>query len=258
MNKTDKSTTLPTISRKVRGAFHTAKQWVGRRKALAAGLGVAVLATLVVVGLGAFGLPDWKVVDTVTTSIGAKPTLDELQAKANKDPKDAEAQLELAHASFDAGKKEQALKAYDKALGLDPKLASARVEANLLDGFGTARQAGSMTLITKHKLVGTTDRLKALARNKQWAVRTGAVATLDKLGQADRADWTALWLADLKEPDCEIRRNAVEKLGRFGDERALTPILVAAKKDDDTTAWYEFSCLGGRPEDAQKKILARR
>ena len=49
-----------------------------------------------------------------------------------------------------------------------------------------------------------------------------------------------------------------EKLGEFGDKSTLSSIKAAAKKDADSTAWYQSSCLGSRSEDAEKKIVARK
>ena len=64
--------------------------------------------------------------------------------------------------------------------------------------------------------------------------------------------------ARVASPDCEVRRGAVEKLGRLGDKRALDEIRAAKSTDQANTPWYAFSCLGDRTEDAEQRILARR
>jgi HEAT repeat protein len=84
------------------------------------------------------------------------------------------------------------------------------------------------------------------------------VATLDRLGKATHNDWERLWLTDLSEKSCDVRRNAVEKLGQFGDKASIAAIKAAKKKDDAETHWWQFSCLGGKANDAETKILARR
>nr|HNH84979.1 HEAT repeat domain-containing protein [Acidobacteriota bacterium] len=41
------------------------------------------------------------------------------------------------------------------------------------------------------------------------------------------------WLRDLKAPERETRRRAVEELGRSGDERAVAPLVEVLRKDAD-------------------------
>jgi hypothetical protein len=52
----------------------------------------------------------------------------------------------------------------------------------------------------------------------------------------------------------------VEELGKKGDRRALQAIRKAKKKDEKTKKGWLFSstCLGNRPAEAEKKILAHK
>jgi tetratricopeptide (TPR) repeat protein len=228
------------------------------KKRLAIVLAVPVLITGAAVAYALVFKPHLKVIDVVNAKVGIAPTVEELKAAIAKDPKNAQAHLDLGHAWFDGGKWENALAAYDTALALDPALMSDRVATNALACFGTSHQGSAWGLIVKRKLLSTEEGLRTLTADRRHGVRTNAVAALDRLGKAQRADWLRVWIADTKEDSCEVRRNAIDKLGEFGDKSALAAIKRADKKDDGQTAWYALSCLRGRPEEAEKKILARR
>lgn len=58
--------------------------------------------------------------------------------------------------------------------------------------------------------------------------------------------------------DCDVRRSAVENLGREGDRRALSAIREAKKQDKGTGNGFSGACLGDRPDEAEKRILASR
>ena len=75
---------------------------------------------------------------------------------------------------------------------------------------------------------------------------------------SDRDGLMNLWTMDLTSGDCDVRRNAVESLGKLGDRRALDEIRSAKKKDEAETPWYKPSCLGGLAKDAEAQILARK
>jgi hypothetical protein len=213
---------------------------------------------VLVVGGLMFFKPDLRVVDMVNAKVGAAPTYDELKEAVAKDPKNAVLQVDLGHAAWEKGKKETALAAYDRALSLDPSVASSRMTDNLVACFGNPCMMPAYNIILARKLTGAEGALRALVPDKRHVVRINAVGLLDKLGKAQKDDWMAVWIQDTTEDDCDVRRNAVEKLGEFGDKTALQAIRDANKKDDEQTKWYQLSCLRGRPEDAEKKILARR
>lgn len=265
MSKTDKkfsvvksgSNKLDTLKKEAKRRF----KGVSLKRVLA-GSGIGVALMLLVAAWVTWHhppvLPDLKVIDQVEAKLGVAPTLNELKLAAAKEPKNANAQLELAHAYFDANQRAAALVHYDAALKLDPKLASDRVVKNLVSCAGTGEQNAAFALISKHKLSGAEPALHTLHADRSYPVRAGAVATLDRLGKANHDDWERMWIADLSEKSCDVRKNAVEKLGQFGDRAAVSAIKWAKKKDDAETRWWQFSCLGGKADDAQKQILARR
>jgi tetratricopeptide (TPR) repeat protein len=262
MAKTDKSNLLKTGMTQVAQVVNAAKRRISPRNWLFISLGILLVGA---VALAVAFRKDLKgnpvaAVTTVANKIEAAvaPTLDDLKAAVAKDPKDAKAQLALGDALFAAGKQQPGLAAYDAALGLDPKLANDKLAENLVGCFGTPNQAAAYNVILHRNVIGAEPALHKLANDKRHTVRTNAVAALDKLGKVTRDDWMSMWILDTNEENCDLRRNAVEKLGQFGDRRALTAIRSANKKDDDQTHWYQLTCLRSRPEDAEKKILARR
>ncbi len=204
------------------------------------------------------GLPDSKAIDKAMDTLGVKRTLPELVKMAQADPKDASIQLDLGHAYFEAGQRVSALKAYDKALQLDETAASDRMVENLISCYGTEEMGAAGAIITRYKLVDGEDELRALVSNKKMRIRNGALTTLDGLKKAQRDDFLTVYTLDLSSPDCDVRRGALEKLGRLGDKRALDEIRAAKRTDQANTPWYAFSCLGDRPEDAEQRILAKR
>ena len=88
--------------------------------------------------------------------------------------------------------------------------------------------------------------------------RREALRTLDKLGQAKRADRAGFYMLDLKASACATRRRAVTKLAVYGDKRAIPALQAADKKDEDETPWYKPTCLGDDPAEAVAAIRARR
>ena len=185
-------------------------------------------------------------------------TVPELVAMAQADPKDASIQVELGDAYFEAGQRVPALRAYDRALRLDRSSATRRMLENLVSCYGSREMGPAAAIIAQYRLEGSEDALRALVSSAKWGVRNGALETLERLEKARREDFLAVYTRDLASTDCDVRRGAVEKLGRLGDKRALDGIRAAARKDDADTPWYAFSCLGNRPERAEERILASR
>ena len=228
------------------------------RPKLFGGIAGGVVVAGCAVTLALHGLPDSKAFDGLMDSVAMKHTLPELVKIAQADPNDASLQVDLGNAYFEAGQRAPALRAYDKALRLDETAATDRMIENLVSCYGTREMGPAGAIITRYKLVGSEDELRALVSNKKWLIRNGALNTLDGLNKAWRDDFLTVYTLDLASSDCDIRRGAVENLGRLGDKRALDEIRAAKKRDEAATPWYAFSCLGDRPEDAEERILAKR
>lgn len=165
---------------------------------------------------------------------------------------------DLGHAELAAGRPTAALKAYDKAVSLDRKM----VDDKLLTNLGTyyynpKLQPAAADFIIRHKLVEAEGRLERMTDHSDHAVRWAALDTLEKLGKATRFTHRRALIADLEEANCDVRRKAAEKLGELGDPHAIASLREAKKKDHDSTPWYKATCLGSRPDKAEKLILAK-
>jgi len=226
---------------------------------------VAIGATcfaLVAVGVGA-----WWFHHTHPASVGPleamtahlpaiHPTLRDLAAQVAQNPKDAQARVALGRAEFESGAHAKALTEYQKALWTDPKVATEEMVQDLVACFGTKEQSAAQTLIAEYKLVQATEGLEKLTSDNRYAVRLAALSDLERLGRATHSDHLHVLVKDLENSDCDVRRHAVAALGDLGDQRAVQPITVAKQKDDQATPWYKMRCIGGRADDAEKKILS--
>jgi len=187
---------------------------------------------------------------------GSPPTVAELQkdATTTNSPQQWRA---LGHAEFAKGHVMAALKAYDRALSLDHAAADEPMRTNLAAAYYGKAQPAAQELIVRYKLVDLTPRLERLTDDGDSRVRWGAMSTLEKLGKTSKYDYRRALTADLDSPQCEVRRKAIERLGEMGDEHAIPTLRLAKKKDHDSTPWYKASCLGSRPDKAEKQILAK-
>lgn len=193
---------------------------------------------------------------TVVQDQLSKPSFEELAARVRKDPSDGRSHRELGHAYFEKNQRLSGLRSYERALVQDRSLLDDTLLANLVKSYGTAEQGDASSLITRMKLVEIEPKLDDLSKDKRYKVRWAALQTLERLGKASRKDFVNAWMTDLGSQDCDVRRAAVENLGREGDRRALSAIREAKKQDKGTGNWFSGTCLGDRPEEAEKRILA--
>jgi hypothetical protein len=193
---------------------------------------------------------------TVVQDQLVKPSVEVLSARVKKDPSDGRSQRELGHALFEKNQRLHGLRSYERALVQDRSLLDDTLLANLVKSYGTPEQGEASSLITRMKLVEIEPKLDDLSKDKRYKVRWAALQTLERLGKASRRDFVNAWMIDLASQDCDIRRSAVENLGREGDRRALSAIREAKKKDKGTGSWFRGTCLGDRPDEAEERILA--
>jgi len=217
-----------------------------------------VAGAIVAVGAGGAAIAFDVVPDVVAVNAFAPATVKTARADVRARPNDALAQRTLAHALWAAKKRHAAVRAYDRALGIDAGVADAETAANLVASFGSRDQREAEALIWKHKLVGAEDGLRTLVKSRAHGVRWGAVHTLDRLGKGTKGYWETAYILDLDSSQCETRRAAVEKLGAIGTRRAVAALRDAKTDDEKTGGWFRSRCLGERVDDAEQKILARR
>ncbi len=227
--------------------------WCRNRPWLSGGIAAAVL---VAAGAGAYvameGVPELDV------EVFSLKTVSAARAEVKAHPSDAGAHRALGHVLWSRHKRHAAVVAYAKALSLDAGVADGELTSNLVASFGGKDQDLAETLIWKNKLVGAEPGLESLVKSPRRKVRWGAVHTLDKLDKGTKANWETAYILDLDASDCDVRRNAVEKLATIGTKRAVGALRSARADDEKTGGWFKSRCLGGRVDDAEQKILARR
>ncbi len=234
-------------------ALRRTARWLRRRPRVSIALGaVAALAIAAGVYVARQGVPG------VELELFAPKTVADARAAAREHPADAAVQRTLGHRLWASKKRHAALNAYGRALALDRDAADGEMVANLAASFGTRDQELAETLIWRNKLVAAQPRLEPLVRSSKRKVRWGAVHTLDKLEKGTRSNWETAYILDLDAQDCDVRRNAVEKLGAIGTKRAVTALRAAKAEDEKTGGFFRSRCLGERLDDAEQKILARR
>lgn len=227
--------------------------WFRRRPVVAAGIGAAVvLAAAAGAYVSVEGVPELDV------ELFTPMTVADARAAVRDRPSDAGAHRELGHALWSKGKRHAAVLSYGRALALDKGSADGEMVAHLVASFGGKDQDLAETLIWKSQLQGAQDGLEGLVKSPRRKVRWGAVHTLDKLEKGTRANWETAYILDLDAPDCDVRRNAVEKLGAIGTKRAVGALRAERSDDEKTGGWFKSRCLGGRVEDAQERIASRR
>jgi tetratricopeptide (TPR) repeat protein len=230
---------------------------------------MAIVAALVVAGAaGAYWLyqakgAQWHPMEAARDAArGASNVLlpmksvEQLQAQTQANPKDADAFMALGDAQFEAGDRAQALHSYSRALDLKAK-PSGDMATNLPLLFGTKLQDASAAILSQHLVVDAAPGLHNASSHPNYETRWAAIHTLEKLKRSDQQDYVHAWMQDLDEPRCEVQKHAVDSLGRFGDRRALKAIRAADERDEKNTPWFGITCLGGRPEDAEKAITSR-
>lgn len=225
--------------------------WIRRRPVVAAVIGfAAVLLVAAGVYVATEGLPDFGpfATDTITNA----------SASVRANPNDASARRDLGHAQWAARRHRRALRTYAKALSMDSSVADDRMVANLVAALGTSERSSAQSLIAKHKLVGAEPGLEKLTSSGHHSVRWAAARTLDKLGKGTKHGWETVLLLDLKSSECDVRREAVERLGVIGTRRVLPALRSAGETDEKTGGWFRSRCLGDRVKDAEEKIQSRK
>jgi tetratricopeptide (TPR) repeat protein len=185
-------------------------------------------------------------------------TVAEAREAVRDRPQDGAAQRDLGHALFREGRRHDAIASYGRALALDPAVSDGQMAANLVASFGGKDQRAAEELIWKNELVAAQDGLESLVGSESHGVRWGAVRTLDRLGRGKLANWETAYVADLQASECRLRRGAVQKLAEIGTDRSLAALRDASARERASGVPARRRCLGDRPAEAERKILARR
>ncbi len=166
-------------------------------------------------------------------------------------PKDHRAAFLLGGEYAELKDYESCVKAYAHALLLKPDY---RDDAALQDDLVTALKLDeadtAVHLVVSRIGPSITEKLRNAISDQEYdhTQNWNAAKALRELGE--KVDEFEILKQDLQmNPDCEVRRTAVERLGELGDKRAL-PVLEIAKRDK----WNTRSCMGNSIKEAEEKI----
>lgn len=146
---------------------------------------------------------------------------------------DASTYLSLGHERFTAGRRADALAAYERAIRLSPKLASNdQLRANVmktLEGKDAVAGVIALELLASQMKPAERDVIIATAStNKQLDIRRRAFAIAERDGFADKVDRVESWSLDLGQATtCDERRAAIQRLAEIGDKRSLAALKRA-------------------------------
>ncbi|NVB77657.1 MAG: protein kinase [Kofleriaceae bacterium] len=148
-------------------------------------------------------------------------------------PGDASAYLLLGHARFAAGRRLDALAAYERAIVLAPKLAEdAQLRANataIVDGKDAVDAVVALEILATRVKPRADDLVLTVAATAKLPdVRRRAQAIAEREGLAARLDRVASLSLDLAQATtCEDRRTVIGKLRATADKRAVAPLKRA-------------------------------
>lgn len=250
----------------------TLRTWLGQLRAVVrtnkiaaisvAGTLVVVILIVIVVASGGEAKPSrgetlakqgQELIDSRSPKKAAELIESSLVGKAQAG--DGAAYLVLGHARFAMRRYLEALTAYERALTLEPKLASdAVLRANaskILESKDTVAAVVAIELLASRVTPPAHDVVIEYASTGKLAdVRRRAFAIAEREGIADKVDRVESWSRDLQVAGtCEDRRAIIAKLASTGDRRAL-PALRRAKlykcaEKDARAAMTTIEAAGG-------------
>jgi cytochrome c-type biogenesis protein CcmH/NrfG len=220
--------------------------------------GVAVAGGYYVYTHGGMNFRPVEAARDVLAPIVPDRSMADLKSIIKANPQNGEALMELAHRQFVSKQKDVAIKTYDRALKVGAEQTETLYD-DLTACFGTAEQNAASQLIIDHKLGSMAPHLRKMASNADYNVRWTAVYLLNQLKKAKTSDAVTAWVQDLNDKNCSVQKNAVVNLGKVGDKRALDAIRAADERDEKNNgAFFQVTCLGNAPEEAEQAILARK
>ena len=146
---------------------------------------------------------------------------------------DAQALLAAGHARLAAGRRVDALGAYERAIQLSPDLAKdAQIRTDvttILDAHDPAAAMVALELLATRVSPPALDVIaQHAATDKSLDVRHRALAIAEREGAGDKVDRVAMWSLDLSQAtSCDERRALIGKLRDAGDTRGVPPIRHA-------------------------------
>ncbi len=227
--------------------------------AFLAGTGLIVLA----IGYRAFHPVETP--EMIAAAQHARPTIDQLQARADKDPRDAKAWQELAYAQFSGGAYEQAAKSYRQAIEGDPKNAvlwSAMGESLVMASVRDPMPPAAVSAFEKAYSLDPGDpraRYFLAVRKDLSGDHKGALA--DWLALLKQTPPGAVWEGNLRRTIEQVgtinKIDTAAMMAKVDQERAASapgapPVLTAGAAIPGPTQDQITSARGIAPSDQQK------
>jgi hypothetical protein len=249
---------VPTVTdRKVKfpGVWITLKSWARRwrgkwervdkkkRMAALAGIGTLVVVIVLAIVLSRSGKPAEsrgaklaKQGQELLNKNDAKHAAELIESElvGTPQPDDGQAYLVLGHARFAMKRNLEALTAYERALTLQPSLASDTVlranASKVLETKDSVAAVVALEILASRVSPPAHDVVVQYASTgKLIDARRRAFAIAEREGIADKIDRVESWSLDLQAAGtCEDRRTIIAKLASTKDKRAL-PALKRAK-----------------------------
>ncbi len=180
-----------------------------------------------------------------------KAAIEELLKVRARKPESAQVHYQLGEAYLQAERRRAAVKAYQRAMELEPAFGKDNPFLRRLVGllaFGEAAEDASRLLIQ----VGdpALPLVEEVLESRRYGLRWNAARTLERMGK--RPDYVRLYILDLQYEDCSSRKRAAQRLGELGDRRAIPALLEAQRR-----SLVENYCMFGALDQALKRVEAR-
>ena len=134
-------------------------------------------------------------------------------------------------ALYNQGKYDDAIKAYDEAIRLDPKYAAFWHNT----GNALANQGNHDEAIRLDQVAADVDKMIQNLNDTSPSVREAAVETLKELNDTRAVEPL---IQALKDEDSSVREGAAWSLGKLNDSLAVVPLILALK---DTYYWVRWN-----------------
>ena len=140
-------------------------------------------------------------------------------------------------ALYNQGKYDDAIKAYDEAIRLDPKYAAFWHNT----GNALANQGNHDEAIRLDQVAADVDKMIQNLNDTSPSVREAAVETLKELNDTRAVEPL---IQALKDEDSSVREGAAWSLGKLNDSLAVVPLILALKDTDYWVRWNAAWSLG--------------
>jgi tetratricopeptide (TPR) repeat protein len=159
----------------------------------------------------------------------AEAAIAELLELKGRRPGSANVDYVLGEAYLQAGRNGPAVKAYRRAIELEPAYAKDTALLRRMVGLlGSGEVGGEVSKLMIAAGEPAAPVLDEVLDSRPHRLRWNAVRTLEQMGK--RPDYVRPYLVDLQYEDCFARKQAAERLGELGDRRAIRALEEAKRR----------------------------